>query len=158
MNDNLIKIIDLAKQKLKETPGSILFGDLAKGEDKIPDHLNWPIYSEFLKICNGARCGDIDFWSINDLSQNQFYVTAMEGGQEVWLCIGQVLYEPLMLNKQDKKVYLLRKDELDNVPIFCFESFSDLILYYVFGKGYRDIVPDAENDEWYIFLKKHKFF
>lgn len=158
LNDNLIKIIDLAKQKLKERPGSILFGDLAKGEDKIPDNLNCPIYSEFLKICNGARCGDIDFWSINDLSQNQFYVINMEGGQEVWLCIGQVLYEPLILNKRDKKVYLLRKDELDNAPIFCFESFSDLMKYYVFGEGYRDIVPDAENDEWYIFLKENKFF
>lgn len=52
----------------------------------------------------------------------------------------------------------LRKDELDNAPIFCFESFSDLMKNYVFGKGYRDIIPDAQNDEWYIFLKENKFF
>ncbi len=158
MNDNLIRIINLAKQKLKERSRSILFGDLANGEGHIPDSLSCPIYCEFLKVCNGARCGDIDFWSTNDLLQNQFYVVNMKGGQDVWLCIGQVLYEPLMLNKQDEKVYLFRKDELDSTPIFCFESFIDLMENYVFGEGYRDIVPNAENDEWYIFLKENDFF
>lgn len=158
LNDNLIRIINLAKQKLKEKSQSILFGDLADGESSIPDNLNFPIYCEFLKACNGARCGDIDLWSINDLLQNQFYIVGMDGGKDEWLCIGQVLYEPLMLNKQDGIVYLFRKDELDNTPIFCFESFSELIENYVFGEGYKDIVPNAENDEWYIFLEENNFF
>ncbi|WP_324822883.1 hypothetical protein [Sinanaerobacter sp. ZZT-01] len=159
LDDNLIKRIHSAKQKLKTRPDSILFGELKEGEDCISDSFNCPIYCEFLKICNGARCGEIDFWGINDLLQNQFYTMDIKGGQVVWLCIGQVLYEPLMLNKWDKKVYLLRKDELDRTPpIFCFESLDDLMKNYVFGERYRNIVSDAEHDEWYIFLKENKFF
>jgi len=158
LNDNLIKIINLARQKLKENSQSIMFGDLANGVELIHDNFNCPIYCEFLKVCNGASCGDIDFWSTKYLMKNQFYLVNMRGGQDTWLCIGQVLYEPLMLNKQDEKVYLFRKDELDGAPIFCFESFNDLIENYVFGERYRDIVKNVENDEWYIFLKENNFF
>ena len=159
MDNDLLKIISVAREKLKETPHSMLFGDLPNGEDKISNNNDiFPAYYEFLKVCNGARCGDIDLWSNNDLPDTQFYIEELDGGRDIWLCIGQILYEPLIFNCMDEKVYFFRKDELDSAPIFIFDSFYDFFKNYVFGQKYKEIIPDVDNDSWYDFLTDNEYF
>ncbi|MFH6994518.1 hypothetical protein [Flavobacterium sp. FlaQc-48] len=153
------KIIDTVREKLSERPKSILFCKLGNKATSIPDGLkSYTAYSEFLSVCNGARCGDIDLWDTNSIPNNQFYVSEIQGMQDAWLCIGQILYEPLMLSKQDGKVYLFSKNELNDMPMYIFDDFYNLIINYVFGVKYKNIVVNADNDRWFIFLKENDFF
>ena len=39
----------------------------------------------------------------------------------------------------------------------CFGNLDTFLNDYVFGKKYAEIIPDAEEEEWYIFLNKIKF-
>lgn len=158
MNDKLRGIIRLTKDELGKDPSSILFGQLEDGLlDKGEDNGSAirPYY-DFLRECNGARCGSIDLWSDELLSGIQFRVTDMPGGADKWLCIGQILYEPVVMNKADGMVYRFYQGAETEGPADCFGILDEFLIEYVFGTRYADIIPNADDEEWYQLIKKLK--
>lgn len=156
MNDKLKEIIHTVKLELSKDPSLILIGKLHDGSENAGENENHNIqhYYDFLKESNGARCGSIDFWSAELLKKNQYRVLDIPGGENEWICIGQILYEPLVLNKNDFKIYRFYQGCEDVVQGDCFGDFDYFMLNYVFGTKYLDIVPNAEDDGWFQLLKK----
>ncbi|MHC1748057.1 MAG: hypothetical protein AB9856_06665 [Cellulosilyticaceae bacterium] len=141
------------KMKLNEDEESIVFADLNEGtDDKIfSNEPNLVEYQDFIKFCNGARCGSIDLWGLEDIPKNQFYI-----GQytDIWICIGQILYEPIVINKKNGNVYLFDTSNSCVEYNKKFGSFNNFLNKFVLGNQYNEIIPDIKSDEWYIFLKK----
>lgn len=157
MNDNLKNIIKIIKLKLREEPNSIFIGKLNDDiKDKvICDMLDIQIYYEFLIECNGAYCGSIDLWNSDMLLKSQYRVKDFPGGKDNWVCIGQILYEPIAINKIDGNVYRFYQGYESDIKPDCFGCFDDFLTMYVFGNKYADILPNAEDEEWYKFLMKN---
>lgn len=155
MNEDIKKIIDCLKEGLKEDPSNIVFGKLNDGIVGVNENvsLEWGGYHELLKITNGARCGDIDLWSYSELERNQYVLSDIQDEKESWLSIGQILYEPLIINRFDGNVYRLIMDE-DGSMMNYFGDLEFFLKKYVFGSGYCEIIPDSEEDDWFLFLKK----
>lgn len=156
MNDKLKNIIETVKKELSKEKKYVCFAKLNEGiEDKrIKDNLNISMFYEFLYECNGARCGEIDLWDINQLLRSRYRVTDIPNGEEMCVCIGQVNYEPIVINKFNGNVYRFYQGHETDIKADCFGSFDEFLSSYVFGDKYVDIVTNAENDEWYKFIKK----
>lgn len=156
MNDKLKETIQLVKLELRRDPSSIIIGKLGDGIRDIiaNDNPNIQEYYEFLGECNGARCGSIDFWSVEMFLKNQYRISEIPGGEDNWLCIGQILYEPVVISKVDGKVYRFYQGHETDIAADCFGSFDEFLMGYVFGCKYAEIIPDADEEEWYQFLKK----
>lgn len=154
MNEEITKIIDCLKEGLKEDPSTIVFGKLndgIMGVHEEAESLQLGKYYDLLKVTNGARCGDIDLWSYSELERNQYVLSDMQDDKESWLAIGQILYEPFIMNKFDGTVY--RLDE-DGTTMNDFGELDFFMQNVVFGSGYCKVIPDSEQDDWYLFLKK----
>lgn len=160
MNSKLKQIIQTVKSELGKDPSSIIIGKICDGNKN--ETLNCDpkvqLYYDFLKECDGASCGSIDFWNSEMVLNEQYKVTDMPGGRENWFCIGQILYEPIVLNKTDTKVYRFYQGFEDGIELDCFGDFDDFLLEYVFGDKYAKIIPEAYEDEWYRLLKKLNLF
>ena len=110
-------------------------------------------YCKFLTICNGARCGLVDLYSFEMLCKSQYRVKEISGGENNWICIGQILYEPIAINKTDKKVYRFYQGHEKDINYDCFGSFDEFLSEYVFGNKYIDIIPSFETDGWNMLIK-----
>lgn len=154
MSDNIRCIIRNVREKLQDELNAIFIGTIKEGNpnplpnEKVKDCI------DFLKESNGASFGQIDLFPLNELDRNQFYVETLQGKKEHWICIGLVLYEPIVLNKINGQVYRFYRDIETEIPEECFGEFNNFLTNYVFGKKYAEIIPSAEDEEWYQFLKK----
>jgi len=155
MNKDIKKIVDCLKESLKEDPSNIVFGKLNDGieGDSEVNSLKLGKYFALLNLTNGARCGDIDLWSYSELERNQYVLSDIQDEKESWLSIGQILYEPLIMNKFDGNVYRFITDE-DDTLMNCFGELDFFLKNYVFGSGYCKAIPNFEEDDWFLFLKK----
>lgn len=154
MNEAITKMLDCLKEGLKEDPSTIVFGKLNDGITGIheeEDSLRLGKYYDLLKLTNGARCGDIDLWSYSELERNQYVLSDMQDDKASWLSIGQILYEPLIMNRFDGTV--CRLDE-DGTAMYGLGELEFFLNDVVFGSGYCKVIPDSEQDDWYLFLKK----
>ncbi len=154
MDGQLKSIIGKVKEKLVAEPDSIIYGELNEGNTGIKfdnDYLKQ--YFEFLKESDGARCGAVDLWSFNELSLHQSRVSDFLGGTEKWIEVGQVLYEPLVIEKYSGQVYYFYQGHPARVGQ-TFGDFNYFLLNYVFGRRYEELVPDAHLEDWYQFLKR----
>ncbi len=159
MNNKLVEIIQTIKVELNENPNGLVIGKIRDGlTTELEICNNIQSYYDFLKVCDGARCGSIDFFGSDILLKYQFMVETIPGGQDNWFYIGQILYEPVVINKIDSKVYRFYRDNEDDSSGECFGYLDEFLMDYVFGKKYSEIIPDAENDEWYQLLQKLKLF
>ena len=156
MNDKLKCIIQTIKLELSKEPLAIVIGKLGNGSrnEVLNGNLVIQPYYEFLRECNGARCGSIDLWSSEMLLKNQYRVTEIPGGEHNWICIGQILYEPTVINKMDGKVYRFYQGHETDMAADCFGIIDEFLMRYVFGNKYAEIIPDADDEEWYQFLKR----
>lgn len=158
MNKELSILLKELRLKLKDEPTSMIYADMNIKTDKIINNYGKSqTYFDFLKECDGARFGAVDLWSFSELSEHQFRITELVGETENWLEIGQVLYEPLVIEKSTGLVYLFKQSAPERLER-SFGEFDDFLFHYVFGRKYGEIVPDAEiDDEWYQFLMRQEF-
>ena len=158
MTEQLKQIIQTVKSELDKDPNGIIAGKINEGNTSKADNYDpaLQIYFDFLNECNGASFGAIDLFETEILEEHQFVINGIPAGEENWFCIGQILYEPLLFNKNDLKVYLFYRDNEDVDPADCLGYLDDFLMNYVFGAKYADIIPDADNDEWYQLVKKLK--
>lgn len=150
MNSNLKLLIKSVKKSLEIESNNMIIGDLNEGWNGVNNFIHLSYLSEF----NGGRCGSIDLWSMDKLSENQYRLSALN--QNEWLEIGQVLYEPLVLNKTSGEVYLMDEDVEKKKA--SFKDTEYFLSNYVFGQRYKEIIPEGEKDEWYIFLEKFNLY
>lgn len=159
MNNKLRNIIEKIRNEFSKDPSLIMIGEMNDGlKSETRKALCIKPYCDFLEVCNGARCGIIDLWSDEDIENNQYRVTDLIGGSDNWICIGQILYEPLVFNLKDEQVYLFFQGHEREIKESCFGEFDTFLLNYVFGKRYRELMPNTVNDEWYDFLKRLALF
>lgn len=154
MDDQLKSIIKKVKEKLAAEPESIIYGELNEGNTDIEVTNDcFKQYFEFLKESDGARCGAVDLWAFDELFLHQFRVSDFSGGTEKWIEVGQVLYEPLVIEKDSGQVYCFYQGHPDKAAQ-TLGDFNYFLLNYVFGRKYEELVPDAHLEDWYQFLKR----
>ncbi|MGG3889849.1 hypothetical protein [Metabacillus fastidiosus] len=110
-------------------------------------------YYHFLTLSDGARCGVIDLWSYNELPLHQFHASELTGGVEKWVEIGQVLYGPLVIEKNSGLIYYFHEYYSESMGENL-GNFNYFMLNYVFGQKYGELLPDSHLEDWYSFLKR----
>jgi len=149
---NLETIITHYRNRLVALPDAILIGEIPKGAENIsPEVLQLiaPAHCAFLKLCNGGSFGDIILWSVEELLDNQYRVPA---NQSSWYEIGQLLYEPLFLDKHTQHV-IFSADSYDSIEEIDVD-FDTFVKEYIFGNKYKEKIIGYDNaeDDWSVFL------
>ena len=149
---NLQTIITHYRNRLVALPDAILIGEIPEGAENIPPEvlqLIAPAHCAFLKLCNGGSFGDIILWSTEELLDNQYRVPA---NQSSWYEIGQLLYEPLFLDKHTQHV-IFPADSYDGIEKIDVDS-NTFISEYIFGNKYKEKIIGYDNaqDDWSGFL------
>lgn len=145
-------IITHYRNRLVALPDAILIGEIHKGAENIlPEVLQLiaPAHCAFLKLCNGGSFGDIILWSTEELPDNQYRVPAE---QPSWYEIGQLLYEPLFLDKHTQHV-IFSADSYDGIEKIDVD-FDTFVKEYIFGSKYKEKIIGYANadDDWSVFL------
>ncbi len=146
---SLETIIIHYRNRLASLPDAILIGEIPEGAKSIPPQMLKyiaPVHSAFLKLCNGGSFGDIILWSVEELLENQYRVPAE---QPSWYEIGQLLYEPLFLDKHTQSV-IFPANVYEGIEV----DFDTFVREYIFGNKYKEkiIGYDNEDDDWSAFL------
>ena len=157
MNSVVLRLINIIKYELEKDSTKTVIGKINPGTDDV--NLIVSCYADFLRVCNGIRCGCIDLFGTNCILNNQYNVDYIEGGKKKWFCIGQVLYQPLVINLYTKDICLFYnsyfyKGYSEDKGWIILGEFDTFLVDYVFGKIYLELTPDGENDKWYQFLKQ----
>ena len=145
-------IITHYRNRLAALPDAILIGEIPEGAENIPPEvlqLIAPAHCAFLKLCNGGSFGDIILWSTEELLDNQYRVPA---NQTSWYEIGQLLYEPLFLDKHTQLV-IFPADSYEGIEEIDVD-FDTFVSEYILGSKYKEkiIGYDNANDDWSVFL------
>ena len=145
-------IITHYRNRLVALPDAILIGEIPKGAENIlPEVLQLiaPAHCAFLKLCNGGSFGDIILWNTEELLDNQYRVPAE---QPSWYEIGQLLYEPLFLDKHTQHV-IFSADSYDGIEKIDVD-FDTFVKEYIFGSKYKEKIIGYANadDDWSVFL------
>ena len=145
-------IITHYRNCLVALPDAILIGEIPEGAKNIsPEVLQLiaPAHCAFLKLCNGGSFGDIILWNTEELLDNQYCVPA---NQSSWYEIGQILYEPLFLDKHTQHV-IFPADSYEGIEEIDVD-FNTFVSEYIFGNKYKEkiIGYDNANDDWSVFL------
>ena len=149
---NLETIITHYRNRLVALPDAILIGEIPKGAENIsPEVLQLiaPAHCAFFKLCNGGSFGDIILWSTEELPDNQYRVPT---NQSSWYEIGQLLYEPLFLDKHTQHVIFSASsyDGIEEIDV----NFDTFVKEYIFGSKYKEKIIGYANadDDWSGFL------
>ena len=145
-------IITHYRNRLAALPDAILIGEIPEGAKNIsPEVLQLiaPAHCAFLKLCNGGSFGDIILWSTEELLDNQYRVPT---NQSSWYEIGQLLYEPLFLDKHTQHV-IFSADSYDGIEKIDVD-FDTFVKEYIFGSKYKEKIIGYANadDDWSVFL------
>ena len=140
------------RNRLASLPDAIIIGEIPEGAENIPQKVSQyiaPVHSAFLKLCNGGSFGDIILWSAEELLENQYLVPYE---QPSWYEIGQLLYEPLFLDKHTQQV-IFPADSYEGIEEINID-FDTFTREYIFGSKYKEkiIGYDNEDDDWSVFL------
>ena len=145
-------IIAHYRNRLASLPDAILIGEIPEGAESIPPEVSQyiaPVHSAFLKFCNGGSFGDIILWSVEELLENQYRIPAE---QPSWYEIGQLLYEPIFLDKHTQCVIFPTDvyEGIEGIEV----DFDTFTREYIFGSKYKEkiIGYDNEDDDWSVFL------
>ena len=149
---SLETIIIHYRNRLASLPGAILIGEIPEGAKSIPPQMLKyiaPVHSAFFKLCNGGSFGDIILWSVEELLENQYRVPTE---QPSWYEIGQLLYEPLFLDKNTQHIIFPTDvyEGIEGIEV----DFDTFTREYIFGSKYKEkiIGYDNEDDDWSVFL------
>lgn len=150
MNSAIEQRIAGMRAVIAADPDGILAGDIRQpwvGERCSAD--GWPPYLEFLRVCDGASMGQVDFWSSSELPAKQFLLPEeLEQDQGKWLVIGQLLYEVIAMDTAGEVVLATR-----DAPIVTLGNL-DRLLERLLGVEYPLLIAGGEEDEWWNSLEK----
>ncbi|MDO5106145.1 hypothetical protein [Capnocytophaga sp.] len=142
------------KNQLEALEDGILIGEIPDGATRFSaeaDKLLTEEHKNFLKICDGGCFGDVVLWSSTEILDSQERVPYNTKMYE----IGQILYEPVFMDKSTGNVHFNAEKYRDMQDIDV--SFMQFVQEYIFGDKYRThIIGFQEDDDaWSAFLKAH---
>ncbi len=102
-------------------------------------------YFDFLRESDGARFGIVDFFSLKLLPQRQLEID--EVVKVDWYCIGQILYEPLLVHNETGLVakYGVDARHLTEMKM----DFDEFLYETILGSRYAELCPRPEDDHWF---------
>jgi hypothetical protein len=157
--DGLAESVGELRTALDGIPDAVTFGDLPPGLQPGEGPADLPAaLRALLEITDGPVCGSIVVFAAEDLPERQFYTGNVDGGERDWLCFATVADEPLLLRRDSGEVWY----HPDTGTLYWMsDRFERLVPdasafaeRYLFGPGYRDLVPDPD-DRWYELLHEH---
>lgn len=144
MNERLRLRLEAARERLRSDPEGPIAGDLPPGYHGSLEGFH-PAYADFLRVCDGGRFGEIDLWAGDELGGNQYLVSSIPGGASRWLVIGQVLYQPLALERSTSQLTLFDTEGLEARALGDLDKFLEGLLS---AQGYLAVTQAEEPDEW----------
>jgi hypothetical protein len=143
MNESLKNRVAQLRLALKQDPAGIVTGEVRPPNSNAATGI--ALWDQFLAVADGGTFGSIDIWSVDELNNKQFYASQMPGGSEDWLVVGQILYEPLAVSRETNQIVLHPRNG-EPRPLGKIDEF---LSHIAFGDGYAEVVPDAEQEEWW---------
>lgn len=147
VNDDIARRLATLRARLDVRPDGVLVGDIpagatapASGDDT---------WDQVLALADGGRLGSVDLFSSANLARNQFVLADVLGGQETWLVIGQVLYQPLLLSRASHELSIRTADG----ELRALGPATAAINHYLLGSGYLELDPTFAEDDWWEFLR-----
>lgn len=135
----------LVRHYLDSDPRSLTAAKLREGwsgDQQVPDEGS--AYFEFLKESDGARFGIIDLFDHALLPERNSDIEEFDTG--LWLCVGQVLYEPLLIDRRNGNVAILKRDSGEIIKIAA--SFDAFLENYAIGPRYSELLARPAEDRW----------
>jgi hypothetical protein len=149
MNESLKNRIAQLRLALKIDPAGIVAGEVRPPNANAGTGV--ALWDQFLAEADGGSFGSIDIWSVDELAQKQFYASQMPGGTAAWLVVGQILYEPLAVSRETNHVVL----HPQNCDPRTLGEIDEFLSHIAFGYGYAEVIPDAEQEEWWQLIHGH---
>jgi hypothetical protein len=148
MDSTVKEIVAKVKKALDADPTSIVAGEMRNGLPEASCGVaEWDL---FLSSVNGGRFGAFDIWSVEELDMNQVFASVMPGGQHEWLVIGQMIYDPIGLNRTSGEVVCFAEGR-EPIALGSVETFAT---DYLLGKAYSTVIPNSQQDEWWKVLRE----
>lgn len=142
---SLVSVFECLRRVLASAPQFYVAFAVNTPAVNAPKSVACTSYGRFLTdLSDGGRFGVVDLWSVEELSTKQFRSCEPERLLE----IGQILYEPLVLDLQHDSLSWVRESS-GTVILGHFETF---LQRYVFGERYREIAA-ADDDLWLSYLE-----
>lgn len=150
MDEALKSRLERIRSILRNDPDTIVAGDL---RDPATDSLAavWAPYAALLRIADGGRLGVVDLWSAAELLDNAWVAEHLPGGPEKWLAIGQLLYEPIGMNREGKVTVF--PAHAPPRSLGTLDSFLEAIT----GPGYARLFDGADQTPWWEVLRTAGF-
>ncbi|MGK5451402.1 hypothetical protein [Streptomyces radiopugnans] len=120
-------------------------------------------YRDFLRVADGASCGDVTLFPIDLVEEMQFYCDPVEGscvelGRETWFCCGVVNDEPLFIHRETGAVWRFGDTGVQWWMSQVFEEvapdFEGFFLEHVAGPGYVSLTSEAREQQWFQVLRR----
>ncbi len=155
MTSDILQRIEAVRAELNSLPIGITIGDLPEGTQSDSVLLDKsPVYRDFIRSTDGARMGVVDFYFLSDLPKHQTAAAVLPGGTQRWLCVGHVLYDPLLLELASGLVYLMDSD-VGPTSLRVVGTFDDFLLS-LFDRRYPQ-TTGVDPDRWYTLLQRLGF-
>lgn len=145
INDELRETIKQLRSSLQALDDGPRIGEIRLGcKDARCEVSSW---REVLAECDGGRFGAIDLWSAEELPSYQQTMLPVENSSN-FLIVGQILYEPIAIERGTEILHWLPVGS----QAVALGTGAHFLSYYVFGAGYRELIPDVEQERWWQFL------
>lgn len=149
MNDELRNLIRRFRSALHSLDDGPRIGDIRPGN--AANACKIESWRQVLTECDGGRFGAIDLWSADELPAYQQTVLPVDNAAD-YLTVGQILYEPISIERKTETLHWL---PLRASPV-SLGTPQHFLRHFAFGIGYGEIIPDADDDPWWQFLRSQQ--
>jgi hypothetical protein len=105
MDAELRDRIERVRSALQANPDGILIGWVNPAATGIPPPLRgYHQLAEFLGVADGARCGEVVLFGVEQLSESQSIGESLPGGLPRWLWLGNAAGAPMVFDRQTQRV------------------------------------------------------
>lgn len=117
--------------------------------------INLPIestdYHEFLAITNGAICGEAVFYSVTELTSQQWIADHFDGGSARWFVVGRIDLWEILIERSGGQVQLgqITADAPMGGPSFV--RFDELLRVLFSSTAYQTL-NHGSQDDWFAML------
>ncbi len=146
--------IELAQTALAAMPDGPVYGDVKASNSRAECEIG--AWRDVLRVMDGGRFGMIDLWSSNELPSYQSTPLPV-GGPTDHFIIGQITYEPLVIERDTGEVLWLAHafSQYASSPVIRLGQPVEFVMHSVFGPGYGKL--DDAPDDWLAFLRDQGF-
>lgn len=149
MNEELKNRLETLRKALSADPMGPIIGAIPPGNPGAATRSSH--WNAFLNLSDGARFGSVDLFAERNLDANQFRLNELGAKASHHLIVGQVLYQPLLLDTELNELSLLD----DSANIIRLGPTDEVITTFFLGRRYVELSPVFAEDEWWDFIQQH---